>query len=59
MPRSRWEGVDSIDIKKYLINQLKDAVDLMLIRLKKEKYIVNDQELWADFRKVEEEFLLK
>ncbi|WP_205847832.1 hypothetical protein [Planococcus halocryophilus] len=59
MPRSRWEGVNSIDIKKYLIDQLKDALDLMLIRLNKEIYIVNDQELWTDFRKVEEEFLLK
>ncbi|MBA9025750.1 hypothetical protein [Peribacillus huizhouensis] len=59
MPRSRWEGVDPVDIRKYLINQLRIALELMLKRLKKEKYTVNDTELWADFSKVEEEFLLK
>jgi hypothetical protein len=58
MPRARWEGTDVIDIRKYLINNLKDALKLMVNRLKKEKYIVNDNKLWADFIKVEEEFLL-
>lgn len=37
MPRSRWEGVDPVDIRKYLINQLRNALELMLKRLKKEK----------------------
>ena len=59
MPRSRWEGIDVIDISKFLINNLKDALKLMVNRLKKEKYVVNDNKLWADFIKVEEEFLLK
>lgn len=58
MPRSRWEGVDSIDIRKYLIAHLKVALMRMLERLKKEKYSVKEIELWADFSKVEEEFLL-
>ncbi|WP_026695354.1 hypothetical protein [Peribacillus kribbensis] len=59
MPRSRWEGIEVIDIRKYLICNLKDALQLMINRLKKEKYVVNDKELWADFSKVEEAFLLK
>lgn len=59
MPRLRWEGIDAKEIRKYLISNLKDALQLMINRLKKEKYVVNDKELWADFSKVEEEFLLK
>lgn len=58
MPRSRWEGITAIDIRKYLINQLNNALELMVKRLKKEKYDVNDFELWTDFAKVKEEFLL-
>ncbi|RDW14959.1 hypothetical protein [Oceanobacillus chungangensis] len=58
MPRSRWEGITAIDIRKYLINQLNNALELMVKRLKKEKYVVNDIELWTDFAKVKEEFLL-
>jgi hypothetical protein len=58
MPRSRWEGITAIDIRKYLINQLNNALELMVKRLKKEKYDVNDSELWTDFAKVKEEFLL-
>lgn len=57
MPRSRWEGVEAKDIKIYLIGQLKNALMKMVERLYKEEYSVKEKELWADFRKVEEEFL--
>lgn len=58
MPRERWENINSIEIKKYLINSLKTALELMVNRLKKEKYEVNDIDLWSDFAKVEKDFLL-
>ncbi|MFD4931935.1 hypothetical protein ACFWMS_24125 [Peribacillus butanolivorans] len=58
MPRERWEIVNTIKIKKYLISHLKTALELMIKRLKKEKYEVNEIDLWSDFAKVEEEFLI-
>ncbi|MFC6039536.1 hypothetical protein ACFPYN_08875 [Paenisporosarcina macmurdoensis] len=57
MPRSKWEGLNGIEIKNYLIDNLKEALELMVKRLKKEKYKVNENELWTDFAKVEGEFL--
>lgn len=30
MPRSRWEGITAIDIRKYLINQLNNALEFIL-----------------------------
>jgi hypothetical protein len=59
MPISRWKGIDEINIRKFLVSNLKYALVLIVNRLKREKYIVNDSELWADFSNVEEEFLLK
>ncbi|WP_018393078.1 hypothetical protein [Bacillus sp. 37MA] len=58
MPRSKWEGINAEDIRKYLIGNLKDALVLMIKRLKKEKYTVKDTELWTDLKKVEEDFFL-
>ncbi|PUB09977.1 hypothetical protein [Paenisporosarcina sp. OV554] len=57
MPRSRWEGINGIDIRNYLIENLKLALELMVKRLKKEKYKVNENGIWTDFAKVEGEFL--
>lgn len=58
MPRSRWEGNNAKDIRNYLFDNLKEALELMVKRLKKEKFKVDDNELWTDFAKVEGEFLL-
>ena len=58
MPRSRWEGINAKDIRIYLIDNLKEALELMIKRLKKEKYKVNENGLWTDFAKVERDFLL-
>jgi hypothetical protein len=58
MPRSRWEFSSPDEIKLFLINNLKIALELIVKRLKKEKYEVNETELWNDFGKVQEEFLL-
>ena len=58
MPRSRWEGNNAKDIRNYLIDNLKKALELMVKRLVKEKYKVKEHELWNDFGKVKDEFLL-
>jgi hypothetical protein len=58
MPRSKWEGIDGKEIRQYLISNLRNALELMINRFKKEKYTVKDMELWVDFSKVEEKFLL-
>jgi hypothetical protein len=57
VPRSRWEGVPPIELKKYLIQNLKDAIKLMVNRLKKEKADVDEKRLFSDLAKVEDEFL--
>ncbi|SFC51203.1 hypothetical protein SAMN05443252_10430 [Bacillus sp. OV322] len=58
MPISRWKGINGYDIRKYLINNLREAVKLMVKRLNKENFTVNEKELWTDFNKVEKEFFL-
>jgi hypothetical protein len=59
MPISRWKDIGELEIRKYLISNLREALELMVKRLKKEKYTVTESELWADFSEVEENFLLK
>jgi hypothetical protein len=59
MPISRWKGVGDIEIRSYLITNLKQALILIVNRLKKEKFLVIESKLWADFSLVEENFLLK
>ncbi|MGG3451735.1 hypothetical protein [Domibacillus aminovorans] len=58
MPRSKWENVEPKNIRGYLVLHFKNALDLMIRRLKKEKYVVSENDLWNDFKKVEDEFLL-
>ncbi|MFD1030793.1 hypothetical protein ACFQ1X_05050 [Metaplanococcus flavidus] len=36
MPRSKWEGVTPIEIRKFLIDHAREALELMINRLKKE-----------------------
>lgn len=59
IPRCRWEDVNSVDIRKYLFINLKGALDRIIKRLKKEKYIVKETELWADVCVIEDQFLIK
>lgn len=57
MPKYRWQGVSPIEIRKYLLENLKQALKLMVQKLKKEKYEVDDVRLFKDFEKVEKEYL--
>lgn len=57
MPKSRWQGVSPIEIRKYLLENLKQALKLFVQRLRKEKYEVDDVRLFRDFENVEKEYL--
>ena len=57
MPKSRWQGVAPIEIRKYLLENFKQALHLFVGKLRKEKYEVDDVRLFADFEKVEKEYL--
>ncbi|ODG93364.1 MULTISPECIES: hypothetical protein [Bacillaceae] len=57
MPQSKWENKTDTEIKEYLIVNLKSALEAMVKCLKKEKYGLNETDLWEDFCKVEKQFL--
>lgn len=39
MPRHRWQGVSPIEIRRYLLENLKQALHLFVGKLRKEKYV--------------------
>jgi hypothetical protein len=57
MPRSRWEGVSPLEIRRFLNENFKAALHLMVNRLKKEHIEVDEERLFEDYAKVEKEFL--
>ncbi|MDA8235188.1 MAG: hypothetical protein M0Z31_10385 [Clostridia bacterium] len=57
MPRNRWEGASAKEIRCYLAENLKQALELFVKRLKKEKISVNEERLFQDYAKVEDEYL--
>ena len=57
MPRNHWQGVSPIEIRRYLLENFKQALHLFVGKLRKEKYEVDDVRLFADFEKVEKEYL--
>jgi hypothetical protein len=57
VPQNRWDGVDPFELRHYLINNVKQAIKLMVEKLEKEKIQVNSKRLFCDIKKVEEEFL--
>lgn len=57
VPRQRWENKSETEIKVYLFNGLREAVNLMLIKLKKEKIHVEEENLLNDLLVVEREYL--
>jgi hypothetical protein len=57
MPRSKWQGATTPDIRTFLITNMKQALQLMVNKLKKEHIDVNEKRLFEDFAKVEQEYL--
>jgi hypothetical protein len=57
VPRWAWENKTENEIKTYLLNGLKEAIDLMISRLKKERIEVDELKLYHDLTLVEKEYL--
>jgi hypothetical protein len=57
VPRWAWENKTENEIKTYLFNGLKEAINLMLSKLKKEKIEVDELRLFHDIALVEKEYL--
>ena len=52
-----WKGKTEIEIKKHLFSELKNAINMMLSKLKKEKINVDEKKLLHDLNLVEMEYL--
>jgi len=59
VPKSCWYGIEELEIRKYLIINLKIALKLMVERLEKDKGVVDTDRLFSDILNVEKEFLDK
>ncbi|MGG0175385.1 hypothetical protein [Gottfriedia acidiceleris] len=57
MPQASWRSKTDFEIREYIIVNLKGALEAMVKRLKKEKYEVQETQLWEDFSEVEKQFL--
>jgi hypothetical protein len=57
IPRHRWENVQPIEIRRYLVATIEDCLRQMVAKLKKEKIAVDDNKLFEDFAMVEQEYL--
>lgn len=57
IPRSSWEHKSEHEIKTYLFCGFKEAIDLILNKLRKEKIEVDEVKLFHDLTRVEKQFL--
>ena len=57
MPKNRWDGVEEASIRRYLLDNLKEGLNQIVKRLKKDKIQVDDKKLFSDFEKGEKEYM--
>lgn len=57
VPRSRWEGVPGIEIRKYLAACVEDAFQRMIGKLKRDKVVVDGDALLRDFAMAKAQYL--
>lgn len=57
VPRSRWEGVSGIEIRKYLAACVEDAFRKMIDKLQRDKTPIDAGALLRDFGTVKERYL--
>lgn len=57
VPKSRWEGVPGIEIRKYLAACVEDAFQRMIGKLRKDKVAVDGDALLQDFALVKAQYL--
>ena len=57
VPRSRWEGVPGIEIRKYLAACVEDAFQRMIDKLRRDKVVVDGDALLRDFAVAKAQYL--
>ena len=57
VPRSRWEGVPGIEIRKYLAACVEDAFQRMIGKLRRDKVVVDGDALLRDFAVAKAQYL--
>ena len=57
VPRSRWEGVPGIEIRKYLAACVEDAFQRMIDKLRRDKVVVDGDALLRDFAIAKAQYL--
>jgi hypothetical protein len=57
IPKNRWDGVEPVEFRRYLIKHFEEALKLMVKNLSREDMSVDSEKLFQDFAEVEEEFL--
>lgn len=57
VPRSRWEGVSGIEIRRYLMPCVEDAFQRMIDKLRRDKAPIDGEALLKDLAIVKEKYL--
>jgi hypothetical protein len=57
VPKSRWQNVTAQEIRQYLLENVKLALEAFVKKLKKEHIRVDEKRLFADFARVERDYL--
>jgi hypothetical protein len=57
MPRPKWQQASFLEIRKYLFENLKLALEAFVKKLKMENILVDDMRLFEDLSKVATEYL--
>jgi hypothetical protein len=57
IPQEHWKDASETHLKEYLANLVQKAVHCMIERLKKDKELVNEAQLWTDYDTASKEFL--
>jgi len=57
VPERRWKEVTAADLRRYLADQVGDALQAFVERLKKDKVAIEDAALRADYQRVRDQYL--
>ncbi|ANE45478.1 hypothetical protein SY83_03130 [Paenibacillus swuensis] len=57
MPKEKWQKKSNADIRNYLYNWMHYALELVVLRIKEKKLIINEEQLFIDLGKVKQRFL--
>lgn len=57
VPKCRWQGRTANEIRTYLADCVRQGLDMMVARLKKDKYEIDAIRLMADYERLLEDYL--